>query len=232
MFRKLSIVGCTFAVFALAFAFEPPVHAQINARSALPMITQPINEANLLRLFGNTRPEASSANDRGRVADNFRMDHMFLQLRRPAAQERALTQYMDQLHDPRSANFHRWLTPDQVGTQFGPAPSDIQAITSWLRTHGLRVDMVYPNNLAIDFSGIAGQVLAAFHTEIHKLDVNGVGHFANMSDPQIPAALAPTIVGIVSLHDFRPLRSLVPKPITDLNGGSCLHFGNLSRHAP
>jgi hypothetical protein len=229
MFRKLSIVGCTFAVFALAFAFEPPVHAQINARSAPPIITQPINEANLLRLFGNTRPEASSANDRGRVADNFRMDHVSS----TASSGRAGTgSHAVYGPNPRSANFHRWLTRDQVGTQFGPAPSDIQAITSWLRTHGLRVDMVYPNNLAIDFSGTAGQVLAAFHTEIHKLDVNGVGHFANMSDPQIPAALAPTIVGIVSLHDFRPLRSLVPKPRTDLNGGSCLHFGNLSRHAP
>ena len=34
--------------------------------------------------------------------------------------------------------------------------------------------------------------------------VNGVAHFANMSDPQIPAALAPAVVGIVSLHDFKP----------------------------
>jgi subtilase family serine protease len=31
-----------------------------------------------------------------------------------------------------------------------------------------------------------------------------VQHIANMSDPQIPAALAPAVVGIVSLNDFRP----------------------------
>ena len=34
--------------------------------------------------------------------------------------------------------------------------------------------------------------------------MNGERHIANMSDPQIPAALAPAIVGIVSLHDFKP----------------------------
>jgi subtilase family serine protease len=56
----------------------------------------------------------------------------------------------------------------------------------------------------IDFSGDAGHIKSAFHTEIHNLDVNGVHHIANVSDPQIPAALAPAVVGIVSLNDFRP----------------------------
>ncbi len=60
------------------------------------------------------------------------------------------------------------------------------------------------NGLLIDFSGTAGQVREAFHTEIHQLDVKGVQHIANMSDPQIPAALAPAVVGVVSLHDFKP----------------------------
>jgi subtilase family serine protease len=44
----------------------------------------------------------------------------------------------------------------------------------------------------------------AFHTEIHNLNVNGQDHIANMSDPEIPAALAPAVAGIMSLHDFRP----------------------------
>ena len=34
--------------------------------------------------------------------------------------------------------------------------------------------------------------------------MNGEKHIANMSDPRIPAALAPAMVGIVSLHDFSP----------------------------
>ena len=58
--------------------------------------------------------------------------------------------------------------------------------------------------MVIDFSGTAGEIAEAFHTEIHYLDVDGEQHFANMSDPQIPAALAPAVVGVVSLHDFKP----------------------------
>src|SRR5262249_41086336 len=69
---------------------------------------------------------------------------------------------------------------------------------------GFRVNTVYPSGMTIEFAGTAGLVAAAFHTEIHYLDVGGTAHFANMTDPQIPAALGPVVVGVVSLHDFRP----------------------------
>ena len=52
----------------------------------------------------------------------------------------------------------------------------------------------------------------AFHTEIHDLEVNGAAHIANMSDPRIPTALAPAIVGVVSLNDFRPHAMNKPRP--------------------
>ncbi|MGB0115204.1 MAG: Ig-like domain repeat protein, partial [Terriglobales bacterium] len=68
----------------------------------------------------------------------------------------------------------------------------------------------------------AGQVHAAFHTEIHNLDVKGVPHIANMSDPQIPAALAPAVVGVVSLHDFKPHTNY--KPRANYTDGEC-EFG-------
>ena len=62
------------------------------------------------------------------------------------------------------------------------------------------VNVVYPSRMAIDSSGTAEAVRAAFHTEIHAFDVDGERHFANVSDPQIPAALAPAVAGIVALH--------------------------------
>jgi subtilase family serine protease len=41
--------------------------------------------------------------------------------------------------------------------------------------------------------------------------VNGVRHIANVSDPQIPAALAPAVAGVVSMHDFMPHKMSRPK---------------------
>jgi len=62
---------------------------------------------------------------------------------------------------------------------------DLDTITRWLQSYGLKVNVVYESGLIIDLSGTAGQVRAAFHTEIHELDVNGEKHIANMSDPKI-----------------------------------------------
>jgi len=175
------------------------------------LITASVDDANLVTLQGNTRPEANATNDLGRVADDLPLEHMMLQLRRSPQQEAAIEAYIDQLHDPASPNFHHWLTAKQIGQKYGLAPADIKVITGWLSSHRFTVNFVYPNRLVIDFSGTAGQVREAFHTEIHNLQVGTEKHIANMSDPKIPAALAPAVVGVVSLHNFmpRPMHQIV-----------------------
>src|SRR6202041_2301740 len=98
-------------------------------------------------------------------------------------------------------------------------------IQRWLKSHNLKVNVEYTNGLLIGFSGTAGQVREAFHTEIHQLEVKGVKHFANMSDPRIPAALAPAVVGVVSLHDFKPHTMYKPRAdYTATVGGSTYYL--------
>jgi len=167
------------------------------------MLTHTINENTIVTLRGNTRPEAITGNDRGRVADDFRIDHMFLQLRRPPEQQHELEKFLAELLDPKSPNFHKWLTAQQFGEQFGIAEEDLNRINSWLESHGFMVSGGYPN-LVIDFSGTAGQIREAFGTEIHHLSVNSKHHYGNMRDPRIPAALGAVVAGVASLHDFMP----------------------------
>jgi subtilase family serine protease len=196
-----------FSALALAFAFSlnPAFGADVNGRStpSRPLITSAIDEASRVTLEGNTRPEANAQNDRGRVPDDLALEHMQLQLRRPAEQEEALKKYIDDLQKPGSANYHQWLSARQFGERYGLAKEDLAAIKNWLQGHGFKVN-VYTSGMAMDFSGTAGMVRQAFQTEIHRLDVKGASHIANMSDPQVPAALASAIVGITSLHDFKP----------------------------
>jgi len=78
--------------------------------------------------------------------------------------------------------------------------------------------------MTVEFSGTAGLVRAAFHTEIHYLEVNGQRHIANTSDPQIPEALAPVVAGVVSLHDFRPHHMMKARgDYTYTSSGSTFH---------
>ncbi|MGB6875593.1 MAG: kelch repeat-containing protein [Candidatus Acidiferrales bacterium] len=184
------------------------------------LITQSIDESKLVTLAGNTRPEATAANDRGRVTDTMPMEHMLLQLRRPPELESALDNLIGQIHDSNSESFHNWITAPEFGKKFGLAQEDIEQITKWLQSHGFQINVVYANRTSIDFSGTAGQVREAFHTEIHFIAAHGMMHIANMSDPRIPAALAPAVVGIVSLNDFRPQPThIMAHPSYTLGGG-------------
>src|SRR4029077_16094642 len=108
-----------------------------------------------------------------------------------------------------SANYHKWLTPDQFGQQFGVADSDIQAVTSWRGSFGFQSIKLSKGRNVIEFSGTASQLEASLHTAIHKYFVNGETHWANASDPQIPAALSLVISGVHSLHNFRPKPTMV-----------------------
>lgn len=60
----------------------------------------------------------------------------------------------------------------------------------------------------IAFDGTAAQVQDTFRTEIHRFAIDGEQHYANVSEPAIPAALNDVISGIGGLHDFRPKPSL------------------------
>ncbi|HEX7695970.1 MAG TPA: protease pro-enzyme activation domain-containing protein, partial [Candidatus Acidoferrum sp.] len=171
---------------------------------ARPLVTQNIDEEKRVELHGNTRPEAKNEHDRGAVDDDFLMEHMLLQLRRPVEEEEELQEFLDELHKDGASNFHRWISAQEFGERFGPSDRDLDKITDWLEARQFKVNVVYPSGMVIDFSGTAGQVQRAFHTEIHHLDVKGEKHIANISNPQIPAALGSLVVGIVSLHDFSP----------------------------
>lgn len=173
-------------------------------QTARTLITVPINNAKLITLAGNTRPEANSRNDRGAVADDFLMSHLQLVLQRSPERTQAAAEFVDELNNPNSPNYHKWLTTEQIAERFGASDQDIATLSSWLQSNGFTVESVLPTKLEIEFSGTAANVRSAFHTQIHRLSVNGQSHYANMSDPQIPSALASAIGGVLFLHDFEP----------------------------
>jgi hypothetical protein len=169
-------------------------------------LTQPVDAARLTVLKGNTHPLARSEFDQGTAPASLPMRRMLLVLKRSQEQESALRKLLDDQQDKASPNYRKWLTPEQFGKQFGLSDSDLQTVTAWLQSRGFQIAALSKGRTVIEFSGSAGQVQAAFHTSIHKYVVNGEQHWANAGDPSIPSALAPTVEGVLSLHNF-PRRS-------------------------
>jgi len=171
-------------------------------------ISQLIDNRVRVTLKGNVHPLAQPRYDQGAAPYDLPMERIFLVLRRGPDQEAALGQLLDDQQVKSSPRYHQWLTPKEFGKQFGPVDADIQEVTGWLTTQGFRVTNVAAGRTVIEFSGTAGLVRQVLGTEIHKFRVNGEDHWANTSDPQIPAALAPVVAGFASLNNF-PRKPLV-----------------------
>ena len=136
-------------------------------------ILTPIDANHLVTLRGNVFPLANAAHDLGLVSPGFAMPDLTLVLIRSAAQQAAFDAYVAGEYDSSSPNFHRWLEPNEVGERFGPSTTDIATISNWLASQGFTVTGVSPDRMTIRFSGTAGQVRNAFHTEIHRLGADG-----------------------------------------------------------
>ena len=194
----------------LAGALLCPAAAIAQQTAPGARIVDRIDESRLVTLKGNTHPYANAQNDRGRVSPTLPMTDLILVLSRSSQQQAAFDLFVASQYDPGSPNYHHWLEPEDVGANFGPSPADIATISNWLTGQGFSVNEVTKDRMTIRFSGTAGQVENAFHTEMHNLEVKGEAHIGNMSDPQIPAALAPAVVGVKALHNFfaKPLHHL------------------------
>lgn len=191
--RSAVWTAALFLFASIAAAQQTPVPARI---------TQPIDASKLTVLKGNVHPLARAEFDRGPAPSSLPLNRMLLVLQRSSAQETALESLLDQQQDKSSPNYHQWLTPQQFGQQFGPADSDIQTVVSWLQSQGFQIDKIANGRGTIEFSGTAAQLQSAFHTEIDTYVVNGQSHWANSTNPQIPAALAPVVAGIATLDNF------------------------------
>ena len=195
------------AVSALVLAFigiTPIANAADDATSARPLITQSIDASKLVQLPDETLPQMKTAQDEGQVATGMPMPRMEVLLKRTPEQQQALETVVTQVHTPGSPMYHQPLTTTEYTETFGLAASDLSAIQQWLESYGLKVIAVDNGRLAISFSGTAGQVEAAFHTEIHRLHYRDADHIGNMTDPAIPVSLASLVVGVHALHDFMP----------------------------
>ena len=174
------------------------------AQSPVDRLTAPIESGLAVPLKGNLHGGARPEFDQGRVDGRMAMPAVSLVFKPSPAQQSALDQLLAQQQDRMSPNYHTWLTPAQFGDRFGMSKSDIGKVSSWLQSQGFTVTRVAPSRNEVFFSGTAAQVESAFHTELHHYLVNGEMHFANATEPSVPAALSGVALAIRNLHNFEP----------------------------
>src|SRR5262249_39638404 len=163
-----------------------------------------IDESQLTPLSATVRRLPRAEFDRGRVSSDMSLNRVALVFRLTDEQQGGLEKLTRQQQDPASPNYRKWLTPEQYAQRFGVTDSDLNKISAWLRSRGLRVMGPSHTRTELYFSGSASQIESALHTQIHSYRVNGETHFANTADPLLPQALSSMVLSVRNLNDFRP----------------------------
>lgn len=151
---------------------------------------------------GNIHPKARPEYDRGPVDPALQLDYVVLALKPSPVQQTDLDRLLAEEQNPRSPNFHKWLTPEQFADRFGASPSDMAQIAGWLESQGLAIVRIARGRNFVAFKGSAAQVEAALHVELHRFLVDGELHFANATEPSVPEAIRPFTIGFLGLDDF------------------------------
>lgn len=178
--------------------------AVLVAQTPAPRIHAEVTSSQLSTLKGSLQPMAQAQFDAGRMPSGTRLSGMSIFFGRSPAQQADLESLLAAQQNPASPLFHQWLTPDQFAARFGMAQSDIAKVETWLEQQGFAVDSVARSRNMIRFSGSVGQVEQAFQTQMHYYNVDGARHFAPSTALSLPAAIAPTVLAVRNLDDFRP----------------------------
>jgi subtilase family serine protease len=167
-------------------------------------IFSPIDSSQMVRVKGNVHGLAHAGSDLGRSDGGKLLYGVSLVFHPSAAQQKDLDNLLAQQQDRSSPNYHKWLTPAQFGERFGMTQTDLSRVVAWLESRGFTVTSIPNSRNQISFDGTVAQVESAFSTEIHNYLVDGEIHFANATDPSVPAALAGSVLSIGHLHNFAP----------------------------
>ena len=202
------------------------VLATFSSAAAPDRISGSINAGQSVRLTGGVPLQARPEFDQGPVDSSMRMTRITLLTKPSPAQQKALTQLLANQQNPRSASYHKWLTPEQYADRFGLSLNDTKKITDWLQSQGFTIVTTARGREWIAFNGTSAQVEKTFQTQLHTFQVKGETHFANTMPPVIPSALSGIVAAFRGFNNFRAKAQYHrAKPdYTITLGGSVKHF--------
>jgi kumamolisin len=108
-----------------------------------------------------------------------------------------LDKLIEDLSNPASPNYHKFLTTQQFTDRFGATRDEVASLTAYLNSQGLQVAEVAPNNLFVKVKGKVAQVETAFNTQISDYTTaEGKAFFSNDSQISLPAKLTSLVNGV------------------------------------
>lgn len=103
--------------------------------------------------------------------------------------------------DPTSAQYSKYLSPEEFRKRFAPSKSQVNAVTDWLKSQGFSIDYIPDNNRYVAAEGKVAQAQAAFNVSFGVYNVKGLEVRSPSSELSIPDSLANVVTGVLGLDD-------------------------------
>ncbi len=156
--------------------------------------------AALVTLSGHVPAVVSQLTAKGSLPGTNRLN---LAIGLPLTNTGALSNLLQQVYDPSSTNYHKYLTPDQFTARFGPTEQDYQSVIDYAKSKGLVVTGTHSNRMLLDVQGQASDVERAFNVslKVYHHPTENRDFYAPDANPSIPATLP--IQDVQGLDNYR-----------------------------
>lgn len=120
----------------------------------------------------------------------------------PVSNPAAMETLLQQMYDPASTNYHKYLTPAEFASRFGASQQDYQAVTAFAQANGLTVTATHSNRLILDVSGTAADIEKAFQVNlmVYNHPTESRTFFAPASNPVVSSSLP--ILHVSGLNNY------------------------------
>jgi len=129
-----------------------------------------------------------------------------------------LQAFCDSVSNPASPIYRQFMTPQQVGENFGASASDVANVTGFLKSEGIKIELSAPNRMAMICQGTVSQLEQAFGTKIENYkgpDESGVmvAFRANATPLTVPSGISKVLTCVSGLSTYghpHPRSTLTP----------------------
>lgn len=180
---KTAVLSCAILLFSLTASAQPQTRQLV--RHPLP-------------------PAAKTARPIGLLPASTRLT---LAIGLPLRNQAALHEFLDQIYDPASANYHHYLTPQEFAALFGPAQQDYETLKAFAAANHLKISSEHSNRMLLEVNGTVGDIERAFHTILrtYQHPKEARTFYAPDVDPSLD--LAVPVLSIAGLDNYS-----VPRP--------------------
>src|SRR5208283_5152169 len=110
--------------------------------------------------------------------------------------------FLHSLYDPKSPNFHHFLTQHQIADDFGPSRADFDSAFRWMISKGFSVERGSVNRLTLTMRGTRAEAERAFDVRIGDYVLSERSFYANDRDPALPHEIASLVQAVEGLSNF------------------------------